>query len=113
MKTQVFVENPANGEMVSPGEWLKSENPAAAEWLVVENIDHGFKFKIHKNGLGEHNWNAAVKVVKSAGGRLPNRFEMITLSDAIYTADLNKAIEAIEEKAIYNYIDTIKIEWEE
>lgn len=103
MKTQVFVVNPANGEMVSPAEWLKSENPKSAEWLVVENVDYGFKFKIHKNVFGEHDWNAAVEAAKSAGGRLPNRFEMITLSDAIYTADLNKAIETIEGEELSNW----------
>lgn len=95
MKTRVFVVNPANGEMVSPAEWLKSENPTAAEWLVVENVNYGFKFKIHKNGLGEHNWNEAVGITKSAGGRLPNRFEMISLYNAIYTENLNNVIEAI------------------
>lgn len=100
MKTRVFVVNPANGEMVSPAEWLKSENPKSAEWLVVENVDYGFKFKIHKNGFDECDWNAAVKVAESAGGRLPNRFEMITLYNAIYTADLNMAINTIGGKVL-------------
>lgn len=97
MKARVFVVNPASGEMVSPEKWLKSWNPTEAKWLVVENVDYGFKFKIHKNVFGERNWNTAVEVAKIAGEgcRLPNRFEMITLYNAIHTADLNKAIEAI------------------
>ena len=97
MKTRVFVVNPANGEMVSQEEWLKSENPTTAEWLVVENVDYGFKFKIHKNGFGEHDWNEAIEVAKSSGEgfRLPGRFEMISLYNAIYTENLNKVIEVI------------------
>ena len=105
MKTRVFVVNPANGEMVSPEEWLKSENPTSAEWLVVENVDYGFKFKIHKNNLGVYDWNAAVEAAKSAGEgcRLPNRFEMITLYNAIYTENLNNVIEAIGGEVLFGW----------
>lgn len=103
MKTKIFVINPVNGKAISPEKWIKSKNPTAAEWLVVENVDYGFKFKIHKKDFGYHNWSEAIEAAKSAGGRLPNRFEMITLSDAIYTANLNKVIEIIEGEELSDW----------
>lgn len=68
------------------------------EWVVIENIIYGFKFALHKKELmDDQNYFASKIAAKRDGGdcRLGNRFEWISIYNAIHTAGLNNVLKEI------------------
>lgn len=74
---------------------IEKEARKDVEWVVVTNNRHGFKFKIYKKDLAPANYEGANRAAAEFGCRLPDRIELITLYNAIYTADLNDILLAI------------------
>lgn len=68
------------------------------EWVVIENIIYGFKFALHKKELMDgQNYFASKIAAKRDGGdcRLGNRFEWISIYNAIHSAGLNNILKEI------------------
>lgn len=95
--TKVSVIDPRSQAPVEPEKWAETESPKEAEWIRVENTRYGFSFLLHKAAHGFSGWDQAVEAAKNVGEgcRLPDRFEIITLYNAVYTSELNKVIEVI------------------
>ena len=67
-------------------------DPNSIEWVCIENRKYGFKFLLHKSGLKQKfNHPKSVKCAKDVhqAGRLGDRFEWISVYNAIHTANLN------------------------
>ena len=80
-------------------------DPNSIEWICIENTKYGFKFLLLKN---EPNWKLnhpeSVKRAKDIhqDGRLGDRFEWISVYNAIHTAGLNDVLKRIGGDIIDN-----------
>ena len=97
---KVFIENPADQTLVSVADWKKSENPFAAQFVVVMTDDAtGIKIA-KKRPEGSFDFNAAqaeaAKVLDAAGNplRCPTRRECLDIYDARFQG-LDEALEVI------------------
>lgn len=82
-------------------------DPNSVEWVCIENTRYGFSFLLNKNALKEKlNYSASVERAKEIhpAGRLGDRFEWISVYNAIHTAGLNDILERIGG-------DTIDYSW--
>lgn len=82
-------------------------DPNSVEWVCIENTRYGFSFLLNKNALKEKlNHSASVERAKEIhpAGRLGDRFEWISVYNAIHTAGLNDILERIGG-------DTIDCSW--
>lgn len=82
-------------------------DPNSVEWVCIENTRYGFSFLLNKNALKEKlNHSASVERAKEihSAGRLGDRFEWISVYNAIHTAGLNDILERIGG-------DTIDYSW--
>ena len=82
-------------------------DPNSIEWICIENTKYGFKFLLHKkepNEVLNHPMSVERAKATHRDGRLGDRFEWISIYNAIHTAGLNDILKRVGG-------DTIKDEW--
>ena len=99
--TTVYIIDPHTKERIPADEWLAehADDPIVAQWVAIENRAYGFTLALHKeelaSDLNHPDSVAKVEAFPLAGSRLGNRFEWITIYNAIHTAGLNDILASI------------------
>lgn len=99
--TTVYIIDPHTKERIPAAEWLAehADDPIVAQWVAIENRAYGFTLALHKeelaSDLNHPDSVAKVEAFPLAGSRLGNRFEWITIYNAIHTAGLNDILASI------------------